>query len=345
MEATWPDGVSGTVSLEEPKVYRFRKFVDESFIEVEDVEYSDAIVVPSMYLPEVAAKRFQLLQKKIKVLERPPLAFSVGQQVRFRKDGHLENGKVVGVIGFDILISAHGKIDTVSRTRVFHRVAGEARNHFLPKRIIRLCDPTGNGLKFLDAVANWTSQPEFRTQTARQQITLLAKLVVAFMPWNSCGQDIDRTRAVDLTDLLSQGVGVCRHLAAVTALVMNETGFPARMWSAVDHMWVEMDDLIIDPSVRSMNNAIRVKTRHELANENKLREQSLYKQILSKPEPQGGDYLVRLTPYGGWRIATTDDSLSAVHDLRRFLSTDMPTSLISSIIFLLKALGHRAYDW
>jgi len=112
---------------------------------------------------------------------------------------------------------------------------------------------------FLDGAAWLSSHPEFRAASHPERWRMLAGYLRAVM---RPAEEAAMAEMLDLgfPELLTHGIGVCRHLSSLLAAALRESGYEARVMTRVPgqgtgHAWVEVespsgkeeDRWIIDP--------------------------------------------------------------------------------------------------
>lgn len=238
-DATDSAGDSILMSLSSPYPARLIKFLPQRRARVRLLDGDEEILdIPLADLtahadPRVQKRRFW---RQLRALAPGPLSFSLGERVRVRAANLMTEGVVTSLSPLEV--------DGIPRSSasIFKWVAPHPHSLILTggdRRTLDVGVPRAHALKFMNAVARWTSREDFLALSPARQMTLLARLTVAVASWHNSTLIADDVRDLTVSGLLLKGFGVCRHLNPLTAAVLAETGFAVRVVSRDLHLWTE----------------------------------------------------------------------------------------------------------
>ncbi len=134
---------------------------------------------------------------------------------------------------------------------------------------LRATDSMPRLQELLNLAARLSSQAQFDSLSLFQKSQILSQLLLSFIPPRLCALDESRIAAKTIEDFLRLGVGVCKQLAPLLAVILRESGIPAELYSALDferplangnsyrgHLWIEIpstagrsEKLFVDPTM------------------------------------------------------------------------------------------------
>lgn len=185
-----------------------------------------------------------LLAARLALLESLPVAVAEGETVRYRTPWKPDSGGAmrVGILEKTIDLARYGirrpdgALVTIAKEQVWPLGRDTRPAPFTPTltgpmldddvvHVFRIHRDDVLFFRFLDGVARFTSQPEFRRASEEEQVRLLMQLLLAFVPPQATALHLEEGGHASAGDVLLAGVAVCRHLASMLRWMLAESGY------------------------------------------------------------------------------------------------------------------------
>jgi hypothetical protein len=176
--------------------------------------------------------------KKLAPFENLPMEYRIQQKVRFRgADGRIQLGTIVAEKDSSFVVESSSRVQqTLRPSQVFPVSASlnvETPLYELPWLTEKLSEGVSPILrKILDAGARLSAYRQFLEKSERERLDLLTRFVQLLLPWQSCARHASNFGLTSFDDLLTSGVGVCRHNALLLVMILREAGYDAELVTA-----------------------------------------------------------------------------------------------------------------
>lgn len=207
------------------------------------------------------------VSRAVEVLDRHSLEFSAGEKIRYRDvaSGLMRIGTFQKEEGGRVVVKSDmgAEIRGVPKTFVY-KWTGEPSvgtpwiraNSGMWAPFVPLPDTLT--AQVLHGAARLTSHPEFLASSAPMRFKRVMDYVRAFLRPDMAARDVEAIGLSDFDGMLGAGVGVCRHLATLTAAILAEAGYRTNLvvhspQTGDGHAWIEAvsiedsETVVIDP--------------------------------------------------------------------------------------------------
>lgn len=226
------------------------------------------------------------LQDIFKPMDSFSITFSIGEKIRFRNDKNLmKDGVILTERENKFLIQHSDTQNWISKENIFKTwgllpVASAkitVPNFFSSMDSIHVHEPEALYKDTLNAIAKFSSHPNFLRASFVDQLMMLVSFQQAYLPWTKAGNTTERMGLTTLSQVLCAGAAVCRHNTPLMAAILIEAGIKVRIKfrlmshaemaitksSATGHTWLEVDapeggTFVVDPSAESVKSLAAV---------------------------------------------------------------------------------------